>query len=163
MLETSFPDLPFMNHGNMSLKPSGTHSFAGSTPWAYPRTDLQTLRAWESFPDEIHRAIQSATASSHLSSTSFYVGAWTGSKFVANEEVIRSCAMFMLHQPVEEVLGKLGINGEFELPASGNHAIVGSPDFSWIASPGQPHPKLIVCVPGYQLLLLCLLLNPQAC
>jgi hypothetical protein len=147
-LETSFPDLPFTNHGDMSLKPSGTHSFAGSTPRASPRTDLQTLRAWETFPDDVHCAIQSATDSTHLSSTSFHISAWTGPTFVANEERIRGCAMFMLHQPVEEVLEKLGINGEFESPASRNRAIVGSPDFSWIVSVGQPHPKLIVRVPA---------------
>jgi hypothetical protein len=142
-MQTSFPDLPFTNHGSMGLNPSGTRSFTGSTPRAYPRTDLQTLRPWESFPNDIHHAIQ--TASTH-SSTSFHVSAWTGPEFVANEEDIRSCAKFMLHRPVKEVLEKLGINGEFESPGGGNRAIVGSPDFSWITSRGQPHPKLVVRV-----------------
>jgi hypothetical protein len=152
-LETSFPDLPFMNHGDMSLKPSGTHSFAGSTPRAYPRTDLQTLRDWESFPNDVHRAILSATARASAQSTPFRIRAWTDSEFVANEERIRAYATVMLHKPVEDALAKLGMNGEFESPAGGNRAIVGSPDFSWIVSPGQPHPKLVVCVPATSSLL----------
>ena len=74
------------------------------------------------------------------------IHAWTGLEFVANEEGIRTYATVMLHKPVEGILGKFGMNGEFELSAGGNRAIVGSPDFSWIASPEQPHPKLIVRV-----------------
>lgn len=151
-LETSFPDLPFMNHGDMGLKPSGTHSFAGLTPQEYPRTDLQTLRAWEFFHD-IHHAIRSATASAHLSSTPFHIHAWTGLEFVANEECICGYATKMLHKPVEDMLGKLGMNGEFKLLAGGNCAIVGSLYFSWIASPGQLHLKLVICIPATSSLL----------
>ncbi|KAF8345189.1 hypothetical protein F5887DRAFT_1061817 [Amanita rubescens] len=142
-MQTSFPDLPFTNHGDLNLKP--THSTPSSTPRTYPRTDLQTLRAWESFPDDIHHAIRSATDSAHLSSTPFHIGAFTDPESVANEESIRAYAKFALHKPVREVLQKLGVNGDFESPGGGNPVIVGSPDFSWIVSPEcPPHPKLIV-------------------
>ena len=67
---------------------------------------------------------------------------------MSNEESLHSYAAFALHTPVQKVLQKLGVNGSFVLPGSGlNFAIVGSPDFLWIASEEHPHPKLIVCVP----------------
>ena len=144
-MQTSLPDLPFTNHGDLNLRP--IHS-APTTQGSYPRTDLQTLRLWKSFPDDIHCAIRSATAGAHLSSTPFHIRAWTGPEIVENEERLRGYANFMLHKPVEEVLAKLGVNGEFALAGAGPVAIVGSPDLSWIVdSEFQSHPKLIVCVP----------------
>ena len=152
-MQTSLPDLPFI-HGDLSVRP--THSSASSTQPACPRTDLQTLRAWESFPDDIHGAIQSAMASAHLSSTPFHIWALTVPELVADEESIRAFATFALHRPVQEVLQKLGVNGWFSSPTSGSAAIVGNPDFSWVVGDEpRSHSKLVVCVP----LLLCLLLN----
>lgn len=57
-------------------------------------------------------------------------------RVVANEE---------LHEPVAEVLKILEVQGEFALPGSGNVAIVGDPDFSWVKVSKQPHPKIVVC------------------
>ena len=61
-----------------------------------------------------------------------------------NEEKIRTHATVVLHEAVEKVLGRLEVNGWFALPGGGNIAIVGDPDFSWITSSNQPHPKVIV-------------------
>ena len=54
--------------------------------------------------------------------------------------------MFALHEPVECVLEKLGVGGEFVLLGGGNDvAIVGAPDFSWISRyPTQLHPPKII-------------------
>jgi hypothetical protein len=50
-----------------------------------------------------------------------------------------------LHTPVQEVVNKLGLQGTFRTPGSGNTAIVGSPDFSWIIDAlNIPHPILVV-------------------
>jgi len=62
---------------------------------------------------------------------------------VESEEKIRTHATVALHEAVEKVLEKLGMNGWFALPG-GNVGIVGDPDFSWIMSNTQPHPKVIV-------------------
>jgi hypothetical protein len=145
-MQTSLPELPFTNYGKAELRPSGTHSTAKSTPRTYHRTDLQTLTPWTSFPDDIHQAIQSATARADLSSTPFPIDAWTKTSFVENEG-LRAHARFALHEPVQMVLEKLGVKGWFTLPGGGNVAIVGAPDFSWIMSPTQLHPKVIVRVP----------------
>ena len=150
-MQTSLPDLPFTNHGNAKLRPSGTHSTA---KLAHPRTDLKTLTPWTSFPNDIHQVIQSATAHAHLSSTPFHIDAWTDTEFVENEESLRSFANFALHKPVQKVLEKLGVNGWFASPGGGNVAILGDPDFSWIMSTAQPHPKVIVRVPVTTCLLL---------
>ena len=146
-MQTSLPELPFTNYGKAELRPSATHSTAKSTPRTYPRTDLQTFTPWTSFPSDIHKAIQSATACADLSSTPFHIDARTKTSFVENEEDLRAHARFALHELVEMVLEKLGVKGWFTVPGSGNVAIVGAPDFSWIMSPTQPHPKVIVCVP----------------
>lgn len=53
--------------------------------------------------------------------------------------------MVELHEPVAEVLKMLGVEGEFALPGSGNLAIVGEPDLSWVKGSKQPHSKIIVC------------------
>ena len=160
-MQTSLPDLPFTGYGQAQLCPFGTHSASKSTPWKYPRTDLNSLVLWNSFPDDIHRAVQSATARVNLDSIPIHIDAWRATSFVENEEMIRSHATFALHRPVEQVLGLLGVMGRFILPGGGNVAIVGAPDFSWIGNlPNdelnprpQLHPKLVVCVP------VCLLLN----
>jgi hypothetical protein len=146
-MQTSFPDLPFTDHGNSQLRPFGTRSTAKSTPRTYPRTDLKTLTPWTSFPNDIHQAIQAATADANLSSAPFPIGAWTDAEFVNSEESLRSFANFALHKPVQKVLEKLGVNGWFTPPGGGNVAIVGDPDFSWIMSTAQQHPKVIVRVP----------------
>ena len=88
-MQTSLPDLPFMNHGDLNLEQ--THITLSSAPRASPRTDLQTLRAWESFPDDIHRAIRSATDSAHLSSTPFHIGAYTGGFQHTHYQVLITC------------------------------------------------------------------------
>ena len=54
--------------------------------------------------------------------------------------------MGALHDPVEEVLNMLEVEGGFDFPGSGNTAIVGDPDFSWVTSVTQPRPKAIVRV-----------------
>jgi hypothetical protein len=173
-LETSLPDLPFMDYGEAQLRPFGTRSASkSSTPRPYPRTDLKTLMPWNSFPGDIHQAIQFATARVNLDSTPFHVTAWTKTSFVTNEEMIRAHAMFSLHKAVEDVLGILGVKGEFALPGW-NVTIVGAPDFSWIHPPNRgpnlrPHtqlqlyPKLVVRVPVFTTCLLVMkTLNPDA-
>jgi len=73
---------------------------------------------------------------------------------VANEEKIRAHATYALHTPVQDVLEKLGVNGDFALLGGGNVAVVGDPDFSWITRPTRSHPKVIVRVPVTTCLLL---------
>ncbi|KIM83425.1 hypothetical protein PILCRDRAFT_69679 [Piloderma croceum F 1598] len=143
-MQTSFPDLPFTNYGKAELRPSGSRITAKPTSRTYPRTDLKTLTSWTSFPHDIHQAIRFATARAHLHSTPFSINAWTDTSFVENEEKLRAHAIFALHAPVQKVLEILGVNGWFTLPGGGNIAIVGDPDFSWIMSDTQPHPKVIV-------------------
>jgi hypothetical protein len=145
-MKTNLPDLPFTNYGKAELRPSGTHSTGKSALWMYPRTDLQTLTPWTSFPNDIHEAIQSATARAHLPPTPFIIDVPTKNRFVENEERIRTHATVVLHEPVEAVLEMLGVKGSFALSGGGNVAIVGDPDFSWVMSPTQPHPKVIVRV-----------------
>ena len=156
-MQTSFPDLPFI-HGDVTVSP--IHSNASSIGRAYPKTDLRTLRAWESFPDEIHGAIQSATASAHLSSTPFHIMAFTAPESVGDEEGIRAYAKYALHRPVREVLQKLGVNGNFVSPTGGQAAVVGSPDSLWIVGDELSYPKLIVCVPATTSLLV---VKPRRC
>jgi hypothetical protein len=78
---------------------------------------------------------------------------------VENEEKIRTHPTVALHEAFEQVLKMLGVNGWFALPGSGNIAIVGDPNFLWIMSPTQLHPKVIVRVPVTScILVVCLLL-----
>jgi hypothetical protein len=139
-MKTRFPDLPFTNYGKAELRP--IHSTGKLTPRTYPKTDLKTLTPWTSFPNDIHQAVQSATA--HLPTTPFDIEVSTDTRFVENEEKIRTHATVVLHEVVEKVLGRVEVNGWFALPGGGNIAIVGDPDFSWITSSNQPHPKVIV-------------------
>ena len=142
-LETSLPDLPFTNYGK--AEPSCTHSTAKSTPPL--RTDLNSLTPWTAFPNDIHHAIQSATARAALNSTPFHIAAWTESGSVNNEEDLRAYATYALHEPVQRVLKRLGVNGQFHSPGGGDFEIVGAPDFSWTSHPTQLHPKVVVRVP----------------
>ena len=149
-MQTSLPDLPFTNYGDAVLDASGIHSAAKSGLRTYPRTDLQTLTPWTSFPNDIHQAILSATTHAHLLPTPFDISGWTLDTVVENEQRIHTHATVALHVPAEVVLRRLGVNGRFAMPGGGNSAIVGDPDFSWVMSPGvQPHPKVIVCVCPY--------------
>ena len=141
---TSFPDLPFTDYGDALLDPD-FHSTAKSTPQAYPKTDLDILRPWSSFPIDIHEAIKSSTKSANLSPAPFPIPLTPKKRVVENEEGLRCHAMVELHEPVLEVLNMLGVHGQFVLPGSGNVAIVGNPDISWIKGSNQRHPKLIVC------------------
>jgi hypothetical protein len=143
-MQTSLPDLPFTTYADAELKPCALHSSAYSTPRSYPRTDLQTLSPWTSFPNDIHKAIQSAIAHANLPVAPFDITYWPKRTFVNSEEKIRAHAMVALHVPVEEVMGILGVEGSFDNSVGGNSAIVGDPDFLWVTSPARPHPKLIV-------------------
>jgi hypothetical protein len=145
-MKTNLPDLPFTNYAKAELNPFGTHSSAKSGARnLYPKTDLKTFTHWASFPEDIHRAVQSATTRANLPSTPFIVEAPTKTTIVENEEKLRAHAVFALHNLVEEVLDKLGVKGMFTMPGGGNAAIVGDPDFSWVAN-RQSHPKVIVRV-----------------
>ncbi|KAH9978169.1 hypothetical protein BGW80DRAFT_1435771 [Lactifluus volemus] len=141
-MKTSLPDLPFTNYAKAELNPFA-HSSAKSGARTYPRTDLKTFAHWASFPEDIHRAVQSATTRANLPSIPFTVEAPTKTTFVENEEKLRAHAVFALHNPVEEVLDKLGVKGMFTMPGGGNAAIVGDPDFSWVTNT-QQHPKVII-------------------
>ncbi|KIM90450.1 hypothetical protein PILCRDRAFT_59694 [Piloderma croceum F 1598] len=141
-MKTNLPDFPFTNYAKAELNPFGTHSSAKSSARKYPRTDLKTFTHWASFPEDIHRAVQSATTRANLHSTPFTVEAPTKTMFVENEEKLRAHAVFALHNPVEEVLDKLGVKGMFTMPGSRNVAIVGDLDFSWVTNT-QSHPKVI--------------------
>ena len=63
-----------------------------------------------------------------------------------SEEKLRAHAGFALHEPVEDVLKLLGVVGSFDEPGYGNPALIGDPDYSWIMSEEQRHPKLVVRV-----------------
>jgi hypothetical protein len=138
------PELPFTTYGDADLDPNGPRSDATSTPRRYPITDLETLTPWTSFCIDIQEAIQSATTRSRLPGTSFDISCFQGQTIVSSEEEIRGHAMSALHAPVQCVLAKLGVQGRFTTPGGGNSAVVGDPDFSWVMSFVQPHPKVVV-------------------
>jgi hypothetical protein len=144
-METSLPDLPFVNYGTAELEPYGSHSAVTASPRACPRTDLETFTPWTSFLSDIDQAVQSATRLANLPQTPFAIYGMEDS-FVENEEALRMHASVALHTPVRQVLHKLGVMGRFILSNSGNPGIVGSPDFAWITSPIQAHAKLVVSV-----------------
>lgn len=149
-MQTSFPNLPYMNYGDAVLDPSGIHSAAKAGPRTYPRTDLQTLEPWTDFPKDVHEVIMSATTRARLPFTSFHIDGATWDTFVENEEKLRNHAWSALIVPIVFVLRKLGVNGRFRTPGGGNNAIIGDPDLSFVMSttPDQapPHPKTIVRV-----------------
>jgi len=67
----------------------------------------------------------------------------TKTRFLENEERICVHAVVTLQEPVEVVLEILGVSRRFAL-SGWNVAIVGDPDFSWVMSSTQLHPKVIV-------------------
>ena len=143
-MQTTLPDLPFVNYGKASFNPA-FHSSTKTGPRRYPRTDLTALNVWTSFPNDIHRVIESATARANISANSpFTVGVSSKTRIVKTEEKIRAHAMVELHERVEEIVKKLGVVGCFDEPGGGNAAIIGDPDFSWVQGNVQPHPKLVV-------------------
>jgi hypothetical protein len=123
-METSLPDLPYVQHGNAVLI-AGFHSAVKTSPPTYPKTDLETFTPWTSFLDDVHQAIQSAAAAANLPPI-FTVGTGGRDRHVGNEEVIRSHAMVALHEPVEDVVNRLGVTGRFVVAGSGNPAIIAS-------------------------------------
>ncbi|KAF8233400.1 hypothetical protein L208DRAFT_1267056, partial [Tricholoma matsutake] len=132
-------------YGDAVLDASGIHSAGKSGPRKHPRTDLQTLTPWTSFPNDIHQAILATTHAHLLPTTPFHINSRTWNTIVENEPKIHFHALATLLEPAEDVLRRLGVNGRFVMPGGGNSAIVGDPDFSWITSSGpQPHPKVIV-------------------
>jgi hypothetical protein len=66
------------------------------------------------------------------------------SSVVQSEEGLRCHAHVELHAAVWGVARALGVQGFFALPSSGNIAIVGEPDFSWISGGPRLQPKLVV-------------------
>jgi hypothetical protein len=149
------PELPFTTYGDADLDPLGPRSSAHSTAWRFPRTDLQTLIPWTSFHDDIHQAIQSATARSHLPSTPFSINCWEHQAIVSSEQEIRAHATTALHAPVQAVMAKFGVKGRFTTPGGSNSTIVGDPDFSWVMGHTQPHPKLVVRRSPYDMCTYC--------
>jgi hypothetical protein len=144
-METSLPDLPFVNYGKAELNPAGHHSAVQTSPRAYPRTDLETFTPWTSFLGNVDQAIRYAVDVANLPDTPFAIPQKMN-KFVVNEEGIRSHAESALHDPVQVVVNKLGVMGYFEHSNGGNPGIIGSPDFVWITSPTKVHAKLVVSV-----------------
>jgi len=126
-----------------STEPLGS---ACSTPRAYPRTDLRSLRPWTSFEDDIANVIQAAMTSKNIpSGTLFDVGnTFLQPSPVSNEETLRAHANLELHLAVKDVMAVLGYRGKFAVSGSGNIALVGDPDFAWIEGLGKMHPKLMV-------------------
>ena len=142
-MQTGLPRLPYVNYGKAI--PDLIRSSASANPRSHPRTDLKELVCWDSFPNEVHKAILSAMTSHGLTTKAFDIDGLTNDTIVESEEKVRAHAMFTLHTPVERVVNKLGLPGAFRTPASGNTAIVGSPDFSWIIDVlNIPHPILVV-------------------
>ncbi|KIM35406.1 hypothetical protein M413DRAFT_20768 [Hebeloma cylindrosporum] len=142
-MQTSLPNLPFTNHERAELRPY--HSSSETNLISRPRTDLEALTPWTSFPDDIHRVIQTATARAGLPPTPFDVETFTGTIRVGEEEGIRAHAMVSLHVIVANIMGMFGTEGYFVLPDSGNLAVVGAPDASWMSNIElERHPKLVV-------------------
>jgi hypothetical protein len=141
----TLPELAFTTYGDAVLDPNGPRSSARSTPRRYPRTDLQVLTPWTSFPTDIHQAIQAAAARSHLAlGAPLDIHCWQRQGTVSSEEEIRAHATTALHAPVEDVLTKFRVTGRFTVPGGGNSTIVGHPDYSWVMGYAQPHPKVVV-------------------
>ena len=127
-MRASLPDLPFMNYGRAELRPSFVPSSSQKNPRSHPKTDLETLTPWTSFPDDIHHAVQSATTRAGLPPAPLDVRGYTDTTLVTNEEEIHAHAMFALHVVVQNVMKRFGVDGYFELAEC--TAIVGDPNFS---------------------------------
>jgi hypothetical protein len=61
-----------------------------------------------------------------------------------SREALRLHVNWKLNKAVADVLKVLGIRGEFVLSGTGNIALVGNPDFTWVQGLDITHPKLIV-------------------
>jgi hypothetical protein len=146
-MQPSLPDLPFPTIGIDLFMP---RSSANTGPRAYPRTDLAKLQPWTSFTSDIEDVIHTKMTECNIPhGTQLTVGCRkVQPPEIDCEEGLRSHADGELHEAVRGVLGALGIPGCFKLPSSGNIAIVGEPDFSWITRDTSPHPKLVVCIPA---------------
>ena len=57
--------------------------------------------------------------------------------------------MGALHDPVEEMLNVLEVEGGFDLPGDGNATIVGDPDFSWVTGATAATESYCTCVSHY--------------
>ena len=123
------------------------HSSAYTRQRAFPRIDLQDLILWDTFEKEIDDAITTRMSAMNIPLDAEYdIGSLPKTqRRVRNEENVRREADVRLHHLVEEVLGILGIQGEFCTPDIGNNHIIGEPDFSWLREPTR-HPKVVVRV-----------------
>jgi hypothetical protein len=84
--------------------------------------------------NEVDEAIYTVMKLNHLSiGHQFGVGnAFAQKSPVSNEEALRGHAALELHTAVADVAKILGVQGSFVFPTTGNSAIVGGPDFSWV-------------------------------
>jgi len=92
-MHTTLPDLPFTGYGDATT--STFHSSASASPRKYPRTDLKTLIPWTSFIDDVHQAVQSATALAELSSTPFTIGSPPRTRVVKRSYVHMRDSLYM--------------------------------------------------------------------
>jgi hypothetical protein len=145
-MQTSLPDLPFPTIG-IQVDPSMPKSAAKTTPRTFPRTDLKTFKLWTSFVKDIEEVICTTMADHNLlPGTPLTVGnLYTEPTEVQNEEALRGHVNGELNPAIRGVVRVLGIEGLFVLPGSGNVALVGEPDFSWVSGGKRMHPKLVVC------------------
>ncbi len=121
-MQTRLPRLPYENYGKAF--PDSICSSARTNSQSHPRTDLEELVHWDSFPADIHKAILSAMTSLNLMYEPFNIYGLTNDTIVESEEKIRAHAKFALHSPVQRVVNKLGLQGAFRTPSSGNAVIV---------------------------------------
>jgi hypothetical protein len=132
-MQTSLPHLPHDNYGVIEPDPSGFRSSVKTSERAYPSTDLANLTPWVDFIGDIDRVIQSTARRANLTSATLTIEEpFRGTTYAENEEKIRAHAIVALHGPVTQVANKLGVPGRFLIPGSGNAAIIGAPDFSWV-------------------------------
>jgi hypothetical protein len=123
-MKTELPDLPFKYVGRSSARTT-----------TYPRTDLENLKPWTYFSDDVHKAIRKAMTRNNLPSpTQLTVGnAIMEPTIVSSEEFLRGHANSELHSAVKGVLRELSVDGWFTGGGCGNVELVGHPDF---ADPG---------------------------
>jgi len=142
-METCLPQLKFSNYAKALLAP--TNSTWKSSSRSHPRTDLDNLVPWDTFPTDINTAIESAMKHHGSSSDSFSISGLSEDSIIENEEALRAHVKYALHIPVEKVAKELGLQGSFRFSGSGNIAIVGGPDFCWVVDVlKKPHPTLVV-------------------
>jgi len=100
-METRLPRLKFSNYAKALLAP--TNSTWKSSPRSHPRTDLDNLVPWDTFPTDINTAIESAMKRHGSSSDSFSIGGLAEDSIIENEEALRAHVKYALHIPVEKV------------------------------------------------------------